>query len=555
MIDLSYPKILDLFPQYIDKSKRSESASFLIWYLENYFRLDELEAVDSVCDQRGDKGIDGIYFSEGENVLYIFQSKISQKAVSSVGDGDLREFLGTIAQLRTQGSIDIVLAGTGNVLLKALIQRIGIRDKVAECEIRGVFMANIELDANGLEYLKHTPEIQFVGNTDLQAGYVPVGRSDPIDSPVVFDLTGLGCMEYVVDQTTRCYVATVQAKELINLPGIQNQSIFDLNVRGPLGKTRVNRDIESTLKDPTTHKAFPLYHNGITMICGVADLANDKLTINKYYVVNGCQSLTVLHKNAKHLTDDLRILVRIVKLDTSSDLADRITIISNNQNGVKNRDFKSNHVVQVRLQNEMKSFFQGRYQYEVKRGEPLTAPRTITNERAGLQLIAFDLKEPWTTHRIYQVFDDKYSDIFARPEVTAYRLVMLDKLFRAIESKIDKIENRLFGQYALTKYLILFIMRRLFENDETGKRLLADPRLVFVDDTTEAKFDRVVELVLNDVVIDVNEETKSLDENFDYRGKLRDKDYNLKFTSEIVASYEKQIQRKRVPSIDDEWNK
>lgn len=555
MIDLSYPNILNLFTKHLDKGKRSESASFLIWYLENYFRLDELDAVDSVCDQRGDKGIDGLYFNEGENTLYILQSKISQKEKSSIGDSDLREFYGTMEQLRTKEGIDIVLGGSGNELLKTLIRRIELREKVSSCEIRGIFLANLELDTNGSEYLRHTPDIQFIGKHDLIDSYVPVGRSDPINAPITFDLSGYGCMEYVVDATTRCYVATIHAKDLIKLPGISNQSIFDLNVRGPLGKTKVNRDIESSLKEASMHKAFPLYHNGITMICGEANLNNDRLSINKYYVVNGCQSLTVLYRNSKHLSDDLRILVRIVKLDTSSDLADRITTISNNQNGVKSRDFKSNHPVQVRLQNEMQTIFSGRYQYEVKRGEKQSAPLVITNEKAGLQLIAFDLKEPWTTHRIYQVFDDKYGDIFARPDVTAYRLVMLDKIFRAIESKIDKIENHLFGQYALTKYLILFIMRRLLENDETGKQILTNPAMIFADTQTEAKFDRIVELILSDIAIDLNEETKSLDANFDYRGKLRDKEYVLKFTSDIVASYEKQIQRKRVPSINEEWKK
>ena len=51
MIDFNYPAVLDAFPQHVDP-KRSESASFLIWYLENYYRLDTLEAVDAVCDQK-----------------------------------------------------------------------------------------------------------------------------------------------------------------------------------------------------------------------------------------------------------------------------------------------------------------------------------------------------------------------------------------------------------------------------------------------------------------------------------------------------------------------
>jgi len=87
-LDLSYPSILNLFKQHLDP-KRTESASFLIWYLENYYRLDAVEATDSVCDQNGDKGVDGIYVNEAEACIYIFQSRISQKAKSSVGDTSL----------------------------------------------------------------------------------------------------------------------------------------------------------------------------------------------------------------------------------------------------------------------------------------------------------------------------------------------------------------------------------------------------------------------------------------------------------------------------------
>jgi hypothetical protein len=36
-----------------------------MWYLEKYFRLDPQLAIDSVCDNNGDKGVDGIYLYEG----------------------------------------------------------------------------------------------------------------------------------------------------------------------------------------------------------------------------------------------------------------------------------------------------------------------------------------------------------------------------------------------------------------------------------------------------------------------------------------------------------
>ena len=93
MIDLSYPIILDLFPQHL-APKRTESASFLIWYFENYLRLDTLKAIDCVCDQNGDRGIDGIYVNEDANTIEVYQSKISQRAISTIGDKALREFAG-----------------------------------------------------------------------------------------------------------------------------------------------------------------------------------------------------------------------------------------------------------------------------------------------------------------------------------------------------------------------------------------------------------------------------------------------------------------------------
>src|SRR5206468_11346716 len=97
-LNFDYPSILDLFPEY-RAPKRSESASFLMWYLEKYYRLDPAEAVDYVCDQSGDKGIDGIFVNENAETIVIFQSRISQKN-TTVGDVALKEFAGTLSQLR-----------------------------------------------------------------------------------------------------------------------------------------------------------------------------------------------------------------------------------------------------------------------------------------------------------------------------------------------------------------------------------------------------------------------------------------------------------------------
>ena len=108
MIDLTYPALLEPLASFL-APKRNESASFLIWYLNNYYRLDEVDAVDSVCDQMGDKGVDGIYVNEGAGTIDVFQSKISQKAKSTIGDTQLKEFAGTLTQFSSKANLQKLL--------------------------------------------------------------------------------------------------------------------------------------------------------------------------------------------------------------------------------------------------------------------------------------------------------------------------------------------------------------------------------------------------------------------------------------------------------------
>jgi hypothetical protein len=433
MLDFTYPNIRNLFSDYLDP-KRTESASFLIWYLEKYYRLDPSDAENCVCDQKGDKGIDGIYINENEGFVDVFQSKISQKKISSIGDATLREFSGTLSQFQNADSLKILLASAGDAEVARLIKRIDLVNKINDFEIRGIFLSNVDIDKNGQDFLKTSNNIIFIGKSTLIDSYISDQRSSPISNKAKFDISGFSFSEYIVDDSTRAINAPVKAIELVKLNGIADKSLFLFNVREHLGRTQVNKDIVSSIKDKTKHKLFPLFHNGITITCSYLTSDNDYITIDKYSVVNGCQSLSELYNNKSDITGDLRILTKFVSIDDmESPLLKSITEKSNNQNGTKARDFKSNSYVQVRLQNDFKKHFNDIFYYEIKRGEstPETA-EIISNEIAGLYLMAFDLKEPWGTHRKYQVFEDKHSEIFGRPEVNAHRIVMLHLIVKAV---------------------------------------------------------------------------------------------------------------------------
>jgi hypothetical protein len=153
MINLDYPHLLDAFTQHLDP-KRSESASFLIWYLEQYYHLDTLEAVvDSVCDQKGDRGVDGIFVNDNDQTITVFQARISQRIDRTVGDASLREFAGTLTQFQNKASLLALSTSAGNADVAALIKNLDLINKIDTHEVTGEYLTNIDLDANGEAFL------------------------------------------------------------------------------------------------------------------------------------------------------------------------------------------------------------------------------------------------------------------------------------------------------------------------------------------------------------------------------------------------------------------
>ena len=370
-LNFEFPNILSLFDEYKDP-KRSNSSAFLIWYLINYYRLDEQEAIDSVCDQKGDKGIDGIYINHSEGVIDIFQTKLTEKNGRTLGDTALKEFVGTLQQIKTKENVDALLNDKQtNQQLKGLIDRTNLSQYMHQYRVRGIFISNMEMDNNGLSYLNnHSDNIIVLGPKELKEEYIDSTRYVENNRESVFTIGSSEYLKYSVDENTFAIISPIKASELVKINGISNQEVFSYNVRGHLGNTSVNKGITSSLKDVSLHLKFPLFHNGITVVCEKIDInqAANKLIIKNAFIVNGCQSLSTLYKNSREITENLNILVKFVQVSVDSDLAKTITNFSNNQNGVKARDFKSNNPIQIRLKHEIEKNFP-EYFFEIKRGE------------------------------------------------------------------------------------------------------------------------------------------------------------------------------------------
>jgi hypothetical protein len=241
--------------------------------------------------------------------------------------------------------VEALIKAAGAAQLASLAKRIELLHKISTHTLRGEFIANMDLDPNGETFLNITPGIVFIGKSTLLSTYISNEREIPHHSPAKFDIVGYQISEYIVDAGTKAIISPIKAKDLIALDGIADQSVFAYNVRGPLGKTQVNRDIVKSIEDGTLHKLSPLFHNGITVIAKDISATKDAITASDYYVVNGCQSLTALYEKKSALTDNLRILTKFIQMEPSSAVAKKVTEFSNNQNGVKPRDFMANSTI------------------------------------------------------------------------------------------------------------------------------------------------------------------------------------------------------------------
>ena len=559
-LDLSYPNLLQVFGEHAMK-ERTESRQFLAWFLENYYRLEETEISDCICDGPYDKGVDGIYVDEHLGQIDIFQARIS-KTDKTLGDVALKEFTGTLTQFSDVESVQNIVDTTENKELAALIKNDRVLEKIdEEYLVRGIFITNAKRDYNATYFLDSNDSIILFDADELERSYVPISRTDPINKPITFDISGVPHIDYPIELGVHMVIAPIAASGLLRMGGIASGELFAWNVRQWLGKkTKVNRDIAKSIADKSEHKYFPAFHNGLTILCKTLDVNKDKITIDGYAVVNGCQSLSGLIENKNRISDDLRLLTKFVSVSPETELATKITDHTNNQNGTTPRDLKSNNPVQTRLQSEIHAKYPGQVYYRIKRGEHPEWPsdQIIENELAAKCLLAFDLKDPASCHQGYKLFDEKYADIFGRKEVTADRIVAVHDIYEAVLSNLDfiKSENRLFARYRLTLFLIMYLVREALDTDEIGRTFSRNPTLFFREKNGRKRLKDCVSNLVKTVIRPLDNEVTRLNrppQVFDYKRRLKSSKAVDELCATVIGHYQVILDNGYAEPFSKQW--
>jgi len=95
-------------------------------------------------------------------------------------------------------------------------------------------------------------------------------------------------------------------------------SLFYDNVRHWQEWNVVNNEIKATLEDPDRKAFFPLLNNGITIVAQRVNPTGDRLLVEDYQIVNGCQSSFVLHA-CRSLLEDGSVMVPVRLISTKDE--------------------------------------------------------------------------------------------------------------------------------------------------------------------------------------------------------------------------------------------
>jgi hypothetical protein len=313
-------------------------------------------------------GFDAVFTNTEDAIFYLFQSDYKREEGSEnlIIDKALNHFeeLLTVPSNHPLSSFNkavLDLLNSGYELRVVIIS-----DSKYSDEAR----AYLSLRVSSLSVKDASSEIFDL--RDLFAGYLEEIGPKGVTETVIFDFHGgLIVCDWL---SPRSIVANLDVASFGKTIKDYIPAIFDVNVRNPLGvKNRVNRKIEKTLREEAEH--FWHYNNGMTILCkGIReDLQNTKLEVTGPVIVNGCQTADTIARNLASLAQKpMYLLVRFIEIpegaQDNDSLAMSIAEYTNSQTPVIAADFKSNHPVQISLQDQFKRLTVPWF-YERKRGE------------------------------------------------------------------------------------------------------------------------------------------------------------------------------------------
>lgn len=484
------PSRQDYYDRVADQARTAEAggltsdrAVLLLWYLRNVVGFDSIDAYDFVTDGPNDWGVDGLYLEkdvDGTDTerLVILQSKYTETP-KDIGKKPVQELVSTAGHFRSVASIDALLAGPVEPRLSDLIKQFRLREKVAEGRLGdGRLKIQLVLVTTGFSGT-HTKAEGAAANAGSDLSYLAIEDIDRIgpmalavDSrmprPETIEVTLPNSEVLVIgSKDERVAVAPIAADQLITWPGIDDRSLFDLNVRRAIGRNRVQGELDGAVERTADHPNFLAYHNGLTVVCDRFEVVTpDKLRIERPSVVNGAQSVIAFARKQGNLTSDLRVFVKLVEVATRPNLAREVSRRSNTQNPVNPRMLMANSGPQLRLEQEFKAAFPTIDYVTRPDAEIRPSGRYINNDDAAQLITAVFLQRPWLAVKRNSLFEsENHAAVFQRAHSAAH-VVLADEIALAVDRIQPKVPDYYRESWKLARIVLVYLAGQVLRTGE-----------------------------------------------------------------------------------------
>ncbi|HEX3864729.1 MAG TPA: AIPR family protein [Stellaceae bacterium] len=265
---------------------------------------------------------------------------------------------------------------------------------------------------------------------------------------------------------SEAFLGFVSAKEFLSIitdeSGEIIRSIFYDNVRDWQGDNPVNSAMSKTLGSDIKDR-FLLMNNGVTIIARSLTQIGDRVVIEDFQIVNGCQTSYAVFNNSENISDGVMVPLRLIATQ-DEDIITSIIEATNQQTAVRPEQFLAVTEFQKKLErffasfaDDSKLYYERRSrQYDAVAIERVRIVRPVDLIRAFAGMF---LNEPHGTTRSYARLRERVgTDIFGPVHkldpyyVAAFSLYRLEFLFR---------NQRLDPQYKPARFHLLLAARLL----------------------------------------------------------------------------------------------
>ena len=440
------PPLLDISKPQDQQASKNLSRALSAFVLSKLCGISPDIAGQAVIDDFDDYGIDAIYFDQGDNTLFLVQSKL--KAESAFTQDDALAFCQGVKKLLDQ-ELDAFNRNVQD-------WRLEIESALENCECIQLVIAHVgcQITSHAHHAIKELLAIEYENDDRLQQCYVNfdankiiLGLQQGQALPKVdTDIWMWNSSKVVGDKQT--YIGLAALFDLADLHKQHGSALYEKNIRSFLGKkTKINKSILRTLQ--INPKEFFYLNNGVTLLCDKVDQKGmhkskpkkRKFKLHGASVINGAQTISsaasFIDENDAASIVDAKILVTLIQEDTLSNFGKQVTKARNHQNPVHFTNFVALDSEQERLRREI-SYLGIRYVYKAGEMTSVLEPDVIHVDEAAQALALFqsDPRYPvWLkrdSSRVLNTSDSAYRTIFVS-SLAAQQIVNAVRIYRYIK--------------------------------------------------------------------------------------------------------------------------